>query len=257
MMKKVLLASVCGISLLTLSGCVPMALVGGGSAVMTSATEERGVTGVVSDADIKTRISWKFSQHDGEIFANINIVVRQGRVLLTGRVSTAQKHIAAVRYAWEVRGVKEVMDQIKTGKEQELGDTAKDSWVTTQLNSQLLFTRDINSVNYNIHTVDGVVYVMGIAQDKTELNRVLHVIRNTKDVKKVVNYAVIRTQMPKILKDEDMPDAKTLEPREPDLPVQNQEPFDPVDTLEPVEDTTHEGHASIESESLDTPSAFD
>lgn len=242
MKKMLLLATSLGV-LTALQGCVPVAVVGGASTAMTSAAEERGISGVISDTDIKTRIALKFSEHDSELFANLTIVVRQGRVLLTGTLSKPQKHIAAVRYAWEVRGVKEVMDEIKTGESESAGVAAKDTWISTQLKSKMLFGKDINSINYNIQTERGVVYVMGIAQDKTELSRVLNLIRNTSGVKKVVNYATIRTQMPQVSKTENIPEASSMDPIDDAPSATSFEPVESVEAAEPID--------------IDTPSAFD
>jgi osmotically-inducible protein OsmY len=245
-MKKMLLLATGLAALVTLQGCIPVAVVGGASTAMTSAAEERGISGVISDADIKTRIALKFSEHDSELFANITIVVRQGRVLLTGTLSKPQKHIAAVRYAWEVRGVNEVMDEIKTGTSESAGVVAKDAWISTQLKSKMLFGNDISSINYNIQTEQGVVYVMGIAQDKTELSRVLNLIRNTSGVKKVVNYVTIRTQIPGASKTQNIPDATSMEPVDGGDSAPSSASFEPVDSID-----------STEPVDIDTPSAFD
>lgn len=245
-MKKMLLLAPSLAAMMTLQGCIPVAVVGGASTAMTSAAEERGISGVISDADIKTRIALKFSEHDSELFANLTIVVRQGRVLLTGTLSKPQKHIAAVRYAWEVRGVNEVMDEIKTGSSQSASVVAKDTWISTQLKSKMLFGNDISSINYNIQTEQGVVYVMGIAQDKTELSRVLNLIRNTSGVKKVVSYVTIRPQIPGASKTQNIPDAKSMEPVDAVESAPSSASFEPVDAFD-----------SAEPAESDTPSAFD
>ncbi|MBA4118696.1 MAG: hypothetical protein C0514_07375 [Candidatus Puniceispirillum sp.] len=242
-MKKTFLLLSCVSVPFLLQGCAPVAVVGGASTVMTSAVEERGISGVASDADIKARILVKFSEHDGELFANITVVVHQGRVLLTGTVSTPQKHIAAVRYVWEVKGVKEVMDELKTGQNQGFGDAAKDSWITTRIKSKLLFTNDINSINYNLQTVDGVIYLMGIAKDQKELDQVLNIIRNTSGVKKVVNYttfAAAKAQEAPIDPAPRVPSPRSAQPQDP------QEPLEPVDPID-----------SAPLDSGDAPSAFD
>lgn len=252
-MKKALLLLSCLSLPVVMQGCAPVAVVGGASTVMTSAVEERGISGVASDADIKARILVKFSEHDGELFANITVVVHQGRVLLTGTVSNPQKHIAAVRYVWEVKGVKEVMDELKTGQNQGFGDAAKDSWITTRIKSKLLFTNDISSINYNLQTVDGVVYLMGIAKDKHELDQVLNIIRNTSGVKKVVNYTTFVANAPKSGHAASAPRVPSppasMEPQDPIMPDEPVDSADPIDPVDPID--------SAPLASGDASSAFD
>jgi len=54
---------------------------------------------------------------------------------------------------------------------------ASDAWISTQIESKLLFTKDIKSVNYSVETIDGVVYLMGIAQDREELDAVTQIAK--------------------------------------------------------------------------------
>lgn len=177
---------------MSLKGCMPTAVVGGATALGTAATEERGLGGVLTDTEIKTRLNFIYSSRDPDLFADVDIVVRQGRVLLTGTVETLQKQINAVRYAWEIKGVKEVIDELRVGKGSDLGDAAKDAWMTAQVKTRLLFDGDVSSVNYNIQTVNGVVYLMGVAQNQKELNHVVNIVRHVDGVKKVINYVKIK-----------------------------------------------------------------
>jgi osmotically-inducible protein OsmY len=99
-------------------------------------------------------------------------------------------HLDAVRLVWKAKGVKEVIDEIRvTPKEGDIGDYTRDAWITTKLKSQMLFDKNIASRNYNIKTVGAVVYIMGIAQNQQELNRVTDYARNMSSVVKVISYA--------------------------------------------------------------------
>ena len=46
----------------------------------------------------------------------------------------------------------------------------------------------MQSINYNIDVVQGIVYLMGVAQSQAELNRVIEKARTIPDVKQVVSY---------------------------------------------------------------------
>lgn len=179
---------------LTISGCAP-AIIGGGAAVVGGAmVKEKGISGSLSDTQIATKIGVGLYQNDPDLHAKINVNVQNGEVLLTGAVPTNEMHLDAVRIAWEVKGVKRVIDNIAVSKGASVGVYAKDSWITTQIKSALLFDQDIQSVNYSIKTVSGNVYIMGVAQDEKELNSVIEHARNVDGVIKVVSYVNLKDQ---------------------------------------------------------------
>ena len=60
------------------------------------------------------------------------------------------------------------------------------------MQAKLLLALDINNLNYNIDTVNRVVYVIGIAQNKKELESVLKIIRGVFGVEEVINYVRIK-----------------------------------------------------------------
>jgi len=147
---------------LMLSGCAPVAFMGGATTVATSASEERGVKGVWSDAEIKTRLQAKWMDKRPELIIATNVIVRQGRVLITGELDTTEQQIDAVRYAWQVPGVKEVVDETTVGKTASFQQYARDTWITTQMKTKILNDNDIRSLNYNVHTENGTIYLMGV-----------------------------------------------------------------------------------------------
>jgi osmotically-inducible protein OsmY len=177
-----------------LSGCLAPMVVGGSAAVGTMAVREQGVTGTLGDSQISVAIESKLYGFDPDLQARVCVNVEDGEVLLTGRVQNQEWTAEAERLAWQVGGVKNVMNNIQVTEADELavGAYAKDSWISTSIKSQLIFTEDIRSLNYNVKTVAGVVYVTGIAQNQTELDRVLDIASKTSYVTRVVNYAKVR-----------------------------------------------------------------
>ncbi len=183
------------LSTLVLSACAP-AIIGGGAAVVGGAmVKEKGVSGSLTDTKISTKITVALYQHDPNLHAAVNVMVQNGEVMLTGAVETNEMHLEAVRIAWSVDGVKRVIDNISVSKGASFGTYAKDSWITTQVKSKLLFDQNVQSVNYSIKTLSGNVYVMGIAQDKTELDTVIHHARHIDGVNKVVSYVRLKEDM--------------------------------------------------------------
>ena len=175
-----------------LTGCVSAAI--GASAIATSAAvQERGLRGGIDDTIIRARINSLWLEHDADMYRLVSLSVVEGRILLTGQVRLPRMRIDAVRLAWKAKGVREVINEIKVTDEGGIISYARDSWISTQLKSKLLFDKKILSINYSIETVNSAVYLMGIAQNRQELNRVTNHARTLKYVKRVVSYVRLKT----------------------------------------------------------------
>lgn len=188
-----LMSSTMGYLMLS-TGCAPVAYMGAATGMTTCASEERTLKTVWTDADIKARIQVEWSHYKSDLGHQLDIVVHQGQVLLTGVVDKPQTQIEAVRLVWKVPGVKQIIDETTVGEESNFGEFAQDSWISTQLKSSILVDDKIRSLNYNVQTVSGVIYLMGIAQNKKELDQVTHYARHIDGVKKVVSHVVIKGQ---------------------------------------------------------------
>ena len=159
---------------LALAGCAAPVVVGaaGGTAAV-KATEQRGLAGAVSDVEIHTKISDLWFNTDGDLYSRINLTVDEGRVMLTGRAVSPEQRATAVRLARTVPGVQEVIDEIAIDPRDSLIDNAQDGWIGTQLRAALVLDRDVQSSNYSIDVVNGVIYLMGVARSPSELERVI------------------------------------------------------------------------------------
>lgn len=173
------------------SGCAPV-VIGGGALVESAIAEERGFGMTVSDAEIRAKIHTRVMKYSFKVFNHLNFKVREGKVLITGSTDTSEEQLEVVRLVWDVKGVREVVNEIQVGQKGTVGDYARDAWITTQLKTQMLFTKDIPSRNYSIDTVGAVVYLMGIAQSQDELNRVTDLASRINDVRKVISYVRVK-----------------------------------------------------------------
>jgi len=177
---------------LAITGCWPLVL-GGAAETAVVAAQERSVGNAVDDAGILLQIKSKYTQQDvNDLLVNVEIKVVEGRVLLTGNVDKPETAVEAVRLAWLVPGVREVMNEIQVNDKTGFKDYALDVWISTQVRTRLLVAKNIRSVNYSVLTVNGVVYLMGIAQDQAELERATYVASTTSYVKQVVSHVRLK-----------------------------------------------------------------
>lgn len=177
-----------------LSGCAaPVLLAGAGTAGAVVVAEERSVDDVVDDTGIKIAINAAWLEADTNIFTNLNTRVTEGRVLITGVVEDPEQRLEAVRIAWQVDGVREVINEIEVDEPQGFSGYARDTAISAQVESRLLFDTTIQSINYSVVTENRIVYLMGIAQDDAERARVIDHARQIPYVRRVVDYTRLKT----------------------------------------------------------------
>jgi osmotically-inducible protein OsmY len=178
-----------------LTGCVTLAA----SAATETAyvgSQERSISDAGSDGRIQMLVDDKLFKYQVDLFRAVDTTVVEGRVLLTGNVPKPEDRVKATELTWEVPGVKAVMNELQVRDDTGMGNYARDSWILAKLRTQLVFAKGVVSINYNTDCVDGVVYLMGIAQDQAELDRVRDLARHTSGVKDVVSYVRLKSDLP-------------------------------------------------------------
>lgn len=179
-------------SALALSGCVGAA-VGIGTAAVAASTTEKGFSTSVADGVIETKLVDRFIQNDAALAAGIEKSVNNGSVLLTGRVDTIEQKVLATKLAWEIKGVREVVNEVQVTQDSSLRDKAKDLAASAQLRAALIGDQNVSSLNFSIDVVNGIVYLSGVASDEMEKERVIAHAQELRFAKKVVNYIILET----------------------------------------------------------------
>jgi len=173
-----------------LGGCVGAA-VGAGATVGAAAYQERGVDGVARDLKITADIRERLFRYDHELAAGIGLEVYEGRVLVTGTVDEEKDRADAIRLAWQAPGVNEVINEIQV-VDTDLADLTRDTWITTKLEARITFDKHISAVNYSIETVNRTIYLIGIAQNQAELDRVIAHARDIEQVRRVISHVRVK-----------------------------------------------------------------
>ena len=190
-----IILAICSVAFLLLaaglSGCVGLA-VGAGATAGTAAMQDRGLGGVIDDTVIHGKITSAYLANDVK-FKLIAAKVHEGRVLLTGTVRKPEDRVEVVRHAWKVKGVKTVINEIRVEDDSGVLDLARDKWVSAQLRLKITFDAKIKAINYAIDTVNGTVYLMGVAQNERELALVRNHARSLEYVRRVVSHVRIKS----------------------------------------------------------------
>jgi len=231
------------LSALLLSGCAaPVLMFGGVAGAGATLSKEKTVGSSLDDTNIWTKIKAAFLQHHKEIegvLSNVSVEVSEGRVLLTGKAASADDRLKILKLVWEQNGVKEVINEIKLeNNEESIGSYSKDVWITAQVKAKLLANKAVRSINYNIETIDSIVYILGVARSEEELSQVISEAENVKNVTKVVNYIKARGEH-KISEEES-------EDRSSEALEKPQKKYQPTEASEPKEIITKKSKSVVE-----------
>ena len=178
-----------------LNSCTPMgAIVTTTSAGAVVAESDRTVGEATDDTFIKLKIAEKYVKSKSGLLLDIDTSVRLGTVLLTGIVENQEIRIEAVKLAWEVNGVKEVLNEIEIGNTQKIKDYAEDLWISSRVRALTLKEIGLSTMTYNFETINGKVHIMGVAPNIEESDRIVSVIKNIKGVKEIVNHIIIKSE---------------------------------------------------------------
>ena len=162
------------------------------SAGAVVAESDRTVGEAVDDAAIKIKIVEKFAKSKSGIFLDINSSVRLGTVLLTGIVETQEIRIEAIRLVWEISGVKEVINEIEIGNKQNIKQYTQDLWISSRVRGKTLNEIGLDIITYNFETINGKVFVMGVASNLEESEKIIKAIKTVKGVKEISNHIIVR-----------------------------------------------------------------
>jgi osmotically-inducible protein OsmY len=188
MNRALALLAILGLSAFT-SGCTAVGVGAAvGSTAGVAAAKEGGIESSLEDARISATVHDLWIKYDVDMFVKLSLTVDQGRVLITGVVQKPEHRVDAVRLAWQAQGVKQVINEIKVDNSEGIKGWARDSWITSRLRAAILFDKDVQGVNYSIDTVQAIVYLMGVAQNQAELDKVMGYARSVPYVKQVVSY---------------------------------------------------------------------
>ena len=185
-----IIACILLISGLALSGCAG-AVVGVGTAAVAASTTEKGFSTSVSDGVIFAKLQDRFIQVNASLLTSANVTVNDGAVLFTGKVKKPEDKIEATKLAWEIKGVREVVNELQVIDTSSIKDIAKDLAASATLRGKMIADQDISSLNFSIDVVNGIVYLSGVASTQEEINKVISHAQNLRFAQEVVNYIIL------------------------------------------------------------------
>ncbi len=177
-----------------LAGCSPIGTAIGAAAFTADlATQERGLYQGLDDHRMWIAINGRFVAADLAMAQQVHLQVQEGRVLLSGVVQKPEQRLAAVKAAWAEPGVREVINDIEVAKSRDLGQISQDEYLARRVWLKLFVDRAVRANNYSVECIDDVVYLIGVGQDRQEVQRVTDHARDVPYVREVRNYVRLKT----------------------------------------------------------------
>lgn len=170
---SLIVASVLSITV-ALSGCVTNRSFGG------------GVDDISSDITLKTRLL----NDDKYNYNNVDIVVFEGRMMLTGTMSSEAGISRAGDLAGRSDKTYEVINELIVGQKTSFRQGTSDAFIDEKLGLVLRADDSVIRNNFQFAVSEGVIYILGVAQNPSELNRVTEHARHIRGVKKVVSHVL-------------------------------------------------------------------
>jgi osmotically-inducible protein OsmY len=175
----------------SLSGCMTAAL-GTAASVGVYAMQDRTIGEGIDDAAASNQVKLRLMAADGAAFAEVDVEVANGNLLLSGAAPTAEHRQAAETIARSVGTVNNVYNEIFVGQRSGFVRSAQDELITAQIRTRLTASPSVRAININIETFHGNVYLMGTARSEHELQRSAEIASIVSGVRRVVSFMQVR-----------------------------------------------------------------
>ncbi|NBC21644.1 MAG: BON domain-containing protein [Alphaproteobacteria bacterium] len=192
MSSRILVLATLG--LLPLTGCAAAA-VGAAGAAGVAAAQERTMGEAFDDATTSSEVKARLLSERGG-YGEVDVEVSGGLVLLSGRVNTPEQRVKAEDIAWSVERTRDVANEIRIEPPGGFVKNVSDEITTARVRAALFGSSSVKSYNFNIETYDGVVYLMGIARSRGELQAAAEKASYVGGVKQVVSFVRVRDPRP-------------------------------------------------------------
>ena len=182
-MKKNLILIIFSFLLFSCVGSSSVGLFGSGVSV---AYDPRTVGMQIDDSIMQKNLMGRLAFTDKKYIINLSTKVIDGNIFLSGKVDEPEEKLKIIKMAWETKGARSVQSAVIIKGQTNFKNTAKDILITSQLRTALIFNKLTKSSNYTIDTINGKIYVFGIAMTKDEKKKVISEANEIHGVKEVV-----------------------------------------------------------------------
>ncbi len=169
-----------------IASCVGTSSTGIFGTGVSIALDPRSLGTQIDDSIMQKNLTARLLVKDKNYLLSLNTKVLDGRIFISGKVSSLDEKLLITKIAWETDGARSVRNDIKIREEFNFKRSTKDILITSQLRSALIFNKGIKAVNYNLDTYKKKIYIYGIAHSEDEKKNVIDEAKNITDVEDVI-----------------------------------------------------------------------
>ena len=140
----------------------------------------------IDDSIMQKNLMARLTLTDKKYIIDLSTKVIDGNIFLSGKVDEPEEKLKIIKMAWETKGARSVQSVVTIKGKTNFKNTAKDVLITSQLRTALLFNKLTKSSNYTIDTINGKIYIFGIAMTEDEKKKVISEANEIHGVKEVV-----------------------------------------------------------------------
>lgn len=171
------------LSVISLSGCVPIVAGGIGAGILMA--EDRRTSGTyLMDEEIELKTSNRVREQYGDN-TRVSATSFNRRVLLTGAVPDAEVRAKVEAMALAVPNVRVVQNELSIGPVSTFTARTNDGYITTKVKARFIDDQRFNAHHVKVVTEAGTVYLMGLVK-REEADAAAEVAARTSGVGKVV-----------------------------------------------------------------------
>ena len=168
------------------SGCVGYSSTGVFGTGVSIALDPRSLGTQIDDSIMQQNLRARLLSADKSYIISVKTKILDGRIFLTGKVNSVEDKLKITKLAWEIKGARSVKNDLRIKEEFNFKRSAKDLLITSQLRAAIIGNKKIKSVNYNIDTYKKIIYIYGIAQNKSEKDELTKEAKQILDVEDVI-----------------------------------------------------------------------
>lgn len=185
-MNKLLLITAMSLTTL-MTGCAQMLAAASGSEPVGATEGQRTLSQRIEDMSIERTASINLYKIDPE-FKNthVNFMSFHSNVLIAGQVLNAKQKQLAEETVRSMREVKQIHNELVVNPVINSYLTrTKDSIISTQISTKLIFAKDFPSSQTKILVESGIVYLMG-KLTRAQTDQAIELIKSVPDITKIV-----------------------------------------------------------------------
>ena len=169
-----------------ISGCVGTSSTGIFGTGVSVALDPRSLGTQIDDSIMQKNLTARLLMKDKNYLLSVKTKVLDGRIFISGKVTSVDEKLLITKIAWETDGVRSVRNDIKIKEEFNFKQSAKDILITSQLRTALILNKNIKASNYQIDTYKKKIYIYGIALTSEEKEMVISEANEILDVENVI-----------------------------------------------------------------------